>query len=111
MVHFDNENDRIELNMMKAKIKVVGFFLAKKLPHKNALTNSIVGTPLYMAPNLLLNMKDKKNANNIGYGTEVDIWSLGCICYELFTGKNVFDDAINLEDLIKEMKKGKKRKI
>ena len=107
MVHFDNENDRIELNMMKAKIKVVGFFLAKKLPHKNALTNSIVGTPLYMAPNLLLNMKKKKNANNIGYGTEVDIWSLGCICYELFTGKNVFDDAINLEDLIKEMKKGK----
>ena len=109
MVHFDNENDKNQLNMMKAKIKLAGFLLAKKLPHKNALTNSIVGTPYYMAPNLLeisRNMKDEKNGNNIGYGTEVDIWSLGCICYELFTGKRVFENASDVEELIEEMKKG-----
>ena len=37
MVHFDNEKDRNELNMMKAKIKLAGFLLAKKLPIKMLL--------------------------------------------------------------------------
>lgn len=52
-----------------------------------------------------INMKDGKNGNNIEYGTEVDIWSLGCICYELFTGKKVFN-SYNINDLGEEMKIG-----
>ena len=63
-----------------------------------------------MAPNLLeisRNMKDEKNGNNTQYGTEVDIWSLGCIYYELFTGKRVFEDASDIEEIMEEMKKRK----
>ena len=53
MVHFDNNNDKENLNMMKAKIKIIDFSLSKQLESKNALTSSLLGTPLYMSPNIL----------------------------------------------------------
>ena len=35
--------------------------------------------------------------NSISYGREVDIWSLGCICYELYFGKSIsFSQSISL---------------
>ena len=53
MVHFDNNNDKENFNMMKAKIKIIDFSLSKQLESKNALTSSLLGTPLYMSPNIL----------------------------------------------------------
>ena len=41
------------------------------------MLESIVGTPLYMAPQIL----EKKI-----YSTKCDIWSLGLIFYEMLTG-------------------------
>ena len=42
---------------------------------------SKVGTPLYMAPEVI---------NNIGYDFKSDNWSLGCVVYELVTLKSPF---------------------
>ena len=42
------------------------------------MLSSIVGTPLYMAPQIL----ERKN-----YTTKCDIWSIGQIFYELMVGK------------------------
>ena len=53
MVNFDTEKDKEELNMMKAKIKIIDFGLAIILPSYNSLTNTAVGTMLYMDPKLL----------------------------------------------------------
>ena len=108
MVHFDNNNDKENLNMMKAKIKIIDFSLSKQLESKNALTSSLLGTPLYMSPNILKQYGANKNLKNLRYGTEVDIWSLGCICYELLTGNNVFK-AHSLDDLINNIKEGNYR--
>ena len=41
-----------------------------------------VGTPLYMAPELL---------ENRAYTEKVDMWSLGCILYEMCKLEHVFD--------------------
>ena len=43
---------------------------------KNCL--SIKGTPYYMAPEVL---------KRSGHNTSADIWSLGCLIIEMFTGK------------------------
>ena len=108
MVHFDNENDKINLNMMKARIKIIDFIMSKQLESKNALTSSVVGAPLYMSPNILEQMGLNNNLKNLRYGAEVDIWSLGCICYELLTGNNAFN-AESLDVLINKIKEGNYR--
>lgn len=42
---------------------------------------SMKGTPLYLAPEIVKEVK---------YTEKVDIWSFGCIIYELFTGKTPY---------------------
>ena len=48
MVSFDSERDKEELNMMKAKIKIIDFGFAILLRNEYSLANSAVGTFLYM---------------------------------------------------------------
>lgn len=95
MVNFFSDKDKQDLEMMKSQIKLIGFGLSIQLQPFNNLTTSIVGTPIYMDPVLLEQLLDIQNPqvnssqNSISYGKEVDIWSLGCICYELYFG-NLF---------------------
>ena len=108
MVNFDNEIERANLNMMKAKVKIIDFGLSKQLSN-NGFANSVLGTINYMAPKLVeqhyrLRQKEKIE-KTIGYGKEVDIWSLGCICYELLRGRQVFESNYE-SDLVKQMKDG-----
>lgn len=42
-----------------------------------------VGTPYYQAPELLID--DKLN-----YKSEVDIWALGCVYFEIITKNSLF---------------------
>ena len=100
MVSFDSEKDKEELNMMKAKIKIIDFGFAIILPSKFSLTNSAVGTFMYMDPKILQEFNDQALVDKSrGYGKEADIWSLGCICYQLFRGKYPFE-ANNFEELM-----------
>ena len=107
MVSFDSERDKEELNMMKAKIKIIDFGFAILLRNEYSLTNSAVGTFLYMDPKILQEFNQKALVDKSrGYGKEVDIWSLGCICYGLYRGKYPFE-AKNFEELIGKINYGK----
>ena len=109
MVDFDNEKDKEELNMMKAKIKIIDFGFAIMLSSKFSLTNSAVGTFMYMDPKILKEFDNQVLVDKSrGYGKEVDIWSLGCICYQLFRGKYPFE-AKTFEELVGKIDKGKYR--
>ena len=60
---------------------------------------SKVGTPLYMSPEVI---------RNDGYDFKSDVWSLGCVIYELITFKSPFrtDEKISLIDLFNKINRG-----
>ena len=59
----------------------------------------VLGTPLYMAPELIRHQK---------YSEKVDVWGLGIITYQLLSGKTPFDGKnikkINQNIIYKEIK-------
>ena len=108
MVNFDKEKDKENLNMMKAKIKIIDFGFATKLTaDKNDLTYSAVGSPINMDPIILAKFAKKKDMSTInqGYDEKADIWSIGTVCYELLIGKAVFD-AQSMGDLVNKVENG-----
>ncbi len=102
MVHFKSDNDKYNINMINAELILIDFGFAVQLETKDGVTTSVVGTPHYMDPVMIKNYKYMENGEFnaeklVPYGKEADIWSLGCICYELLTGKSVFEhDTINM---------------
>ncbi len=74
-------------------LKVGDLGLGRLLSHETICAVTKVGTPLYMSPELL---------NGDGYDMKTDIWSLGCIIYELCEMKSPFrndKEKISIENL------------
>lgn len=70
--------------------------LAKPLSKRDELSETFAGTPLAMAPELI-------NGNQ--YGFKADIWSLGCLLYQLLTGAHPFKGR-NFTELKSKLKTG-----
>jgi serine/threonine protein kinase len=68
------------------KIKLADFGFARRIDPES-LAKSCVGTPVYMAPEVFI-VRDHRDER---YDYGVDIWSVGCIVYELITGERPFD--------------------
>eukprot|EP00899_Mesostigma_viride_P019336 jgi/Mesvir1/27403/Mv07203-RA.3 len=69
---------------------------ATRIKSKSYLNTTVMGTPYYMSPECCQNQK---------YTFKSDIWSLGCILYELCTLKHAFD-AENLLSLVYQIVAG-----
>ena len=103
LLHFDSEDDKNNLNMMKAIPKVIDFGFAIHL-NENQETGTLVGNKLNMDP-LLLKKCSFPNLRNSTYNIKTDIWSLGSICYEMIIGKFAFDSE-DMDDLVYKVEKG-----
>ncbi|KAK2194294.1 hypothetical protein NP493_116g01001 [Ridgeia piscesae] len=63
-------------------VKLGDFGISKILDSNSQLVDSYVGTPYYMSPELIKGER---------YNQKSDIWSLGCVLYELLSLTKVFD--------------------
>jgi serine/threonine protein kinase len=73
--------------MVLPLVKLADFGFTRPLP-KTSLADSICGSPLYMAPEVL---------NRISYDYKADLWSLGVVLFELMTGHVLFQVSNQLE--------------
>ena len=80
MVYRDLKPENILLDA-KGHVKLTDFGLSKILEAEDDKAFTICGTPQYLAPEII---KRK------GYNKAVDWWSLGCVMYEMLTGKIPF---------------------
>ncbi|KAK8845020.1 hypothetical protein M9Y10_021196 [Tritrichomonas musculus] len=63
-------------------VKMGDFGIAKVLDHTTQLSKTAIGTPYYLSPEIC----QGKN-----YNQKSDIWSLGCVLYEICTLQHAFD--------------------
>ncbi|CUM64674.1 uncharacterized protein PRCAT00002283001 [Priceomyces carsonii] len=78
-IHRDLKSQNVLVSSL-GEIKLTDFGVSTQLASNFSRRNTTVGTPYWMAPEVILN-------NNGGHSYKADIWSLGCLAYELFTGK------------------------
>ena len=87
------ENFLFESGNPEAPIKLIDFGMAIKLGNVSDM-NSLVGTPYYLAPEVLRG----------NYGMHCDIWSLGVVMYLLLSGCYPFEGD-DMKDLFRQIKK------
>ena len=104
MINFYTDIDKKNLNIMKSTIKIIDFGFASILS-EGELASTAIGGLNNMDPLILKKFLNKRNKNLLGYSKEVDIWSLGTLCYEMIIGKAVFNTE-TLINLIDEIEKG-----
>ncbi|XP_073195048.1 serine/threonine-protein kinase Nek2 isoform X2 [Lepidochelys kempii] len=85
----------------KHNVKLGDFGLARILHHDTSFAKTFVGTPYYMSP---------EQMNRMSYNEKSDIWSLGCLLYELCALSPPFT-AYNQKELAEKIKEGKFRRI
>ncbi|XP_068024861.1 serine/threonine-protein kinase Nek2 [Melanerpes formicivorus] len=85
----------------KQNVKLGDFGLARILNHDTSFAKTFVGTPYYMSP---------EQMNHLSYNEKSDIWSLGCLLYELCALSPPFR-AYNQRELAEKIKEGKFRRI
>ena len=104
LIHYEDENDRNNKNILKGKIKMIDFLFAKYL-EKGALTKTVLGSPMSMSPLLLKKLCNAPNSKKVGYDKKVDIWGLGVMTYELLVGVNPFEST-DLDELLAKVNNG-----
>lgn len=105
LLNFDTEEDKENLNMMKAQVKIIDFGFACKLS-KSGLQYSTLGSPINMDPIILKKLNSSgRSTNQLGYDMKADIWSIGTICYEMLIGRSAFH-AEDMDELINKIEDG-----
>ena len=88
IIHRNLTPDNIFINKNN-KIKIGVFSISEIITKNNKYANTIIGKHLYFAPELY----KQEKYDEIICDNKIDIYSLGCIIYELFTLNEYFIDT------------------
>ena len=94
----------LHANIMKIVIKITLHNQVKlcdfgyaRIIGKKSFRKSIVGTPAYLAPEVLYSKMLKQK----GFNRSLDMWSTGVIIYVSLSGQFPFNEDVDIEDQIK----------
>lgn len=98
IAHRDIKPENILYSSKKedAEVKLIDFGLAKKSERSLGTYSTMVGTPFYLAPEVI----------DGNYGNSCDIWSLGIVLHVMLSGYMPFSGA-NTDEILKNVKGGK----
>src|SRR6202044_39014 len=94
IVHRDLKPENVMIDG-QGNVKIMDFGIARSMEAATRLTGSMVGTPQYMAP-------EQVAGKPVDYRT--DIYSLGLILYEMFTGAPAFSADNSIAVALKQMR-------
>jgi len=101
VLHRDLKTQNILLNRTRTVCKLSDFGISKILSNTKSKATTVLGTPSYMSPEI---------CEGQPYNQKSDIWSLGCVLYELATLKRAFD-AETMGALVMKIMRGDIGKI
>eukprot|EP00703_Trepomonas_sp_PC1_P005851 JAP90755.1 Kinase [Trepomonas sp. PC1] len=78
IIHRDIKPDNIMVR--NGNIYLIDLNVSKEA---EAVNNTLIGTPIYMAPEVF----------NGSYDSKVDVYSIGCVWYEYLTGKSILQEC------------------
>ncbi|GIQ91676.1 hypothetical protein KIPB_015034, partial [Kipferlia bialata] len=81
-------------------VKLVDFGLARTID-ASSLAETYCGSPLYMSPEIFRGER---------YDEKTDIWSLGCLLYELVSGRHPFQ-AQSMAELTHKLQTASYRRL
>ncbi|KAI8842775.1 kinase-like domain-containing protein [Chytriomyces cf. hyalinus JEL632] len=93
ILHRDIKSKNIFLDKEKKLLKLGDFGISKQLSSISDLTSTAVGTPNSMSPELCSGKQ---------YSFSSDIWSMGCLLFELCTSRYPFE-ASRLSELLRQI--------
>jgi len=74
-------------------LKIADFGLSRFLGEESLSNTRLVGTPYYMAPEIV----------NPPHGNKTDLWSVGVIAYEMLVNTPPYGDARTLQELVMKL--------
>jgi hypothetical protein len=99
IVHRDLKPENVMIDSV-GNLKLMDFGIARSMEAVTRLTGAMVGTPAYMAP-------EQVSGSPVDYRT--DIYSLGLMIYEMFTGQPAFGAENAIAVALKQMREAPPR--
>lgn len=98
IIHRDIKPKNILLTDNNKILKICDFGFARSVVDDVSLMETLCGSPLYMAPEII---------NNKKYNIKSDLWSVGIILYEMIYNEHPLGEPVNIIDLMDKLKNKK----